>query len=172
MADEDQIDLFYFDETQVSQQGYCPYGWQYPDEDVFIPSMKGGAKINLLGLWSRKQRFISSITEDNVNSETVISVLDDLSWQLKELTVVILDNASPHRSKKFRQMILPWQERGLYLFYLPPYSPQLNPIEWLWKQIKQTYLRPCDYADADSLRYRLTLIAATIGGDIRFKVFE
>lgn len=170
MADRDEIDLYYFDETRVSQKGYCPYGWQYPDENVFIPSTKRGAEINLLGLWSRKQHFISRITEDNVNTETVISMLDDFSWQLSSLTVIILDNASPHRSKKFKQMIKPWQERGLYLYYLPPYSPQLNPIEWLWKQIKQGYLLPQDYAYSDSLRYKLSLVAAAIGTEIKFKL--
>lgn len=51
------IDLFYGDETgspadHVYSEGYVPYGWQFPDEDIFIPVEKG-YKINIWGLISR-----------------------------------------------------------------------------------------------------------------------
>ena len=170
MADKGEVDLYYGDETRISQKGYCPYGYQYYDEDVWVPSMRRGAEINLFGLWSRQQDFRFSMTEANITSEFVIGQLDDLSWEINRMTVVILDNASAHKSKKLRAMIPAWQDRGLFLYYLPPYSPQLNPIEWLWKQIKQSFLRPQDYRHADGLRYRTYLICTEIGKGIRFNL--
>lgn len=51
--------------------------------------------------------------------------------------VVIMDNLPAHKVKGIEQAI---QARGAQLIYLPPYSPDLNPIEKCWSKIK-TYLR-------------------------------
>ena len=47
--------------------------------------------------------------------------------------VVVIDNASFHKSKKIRQLI---EDVGAKLIFLPPYSPDLNPIEKWWHKIK------------------------------------
>jgi len=46
---------------------------------------------------------------------------------------IIIDNASFHRSDKVREMI---ESAGCQLMYLPPYSPDFNPIEHWWHKIK------------------------------------
>jgi len=49
---------------------------------------------------------------------------------------VILDNASYHHAKLHRR----WREKSASRFatnYLPPYSPELNPIEWVWKLVRR-----------------------------------
>jgi len=51
--------------------------------------------------------------------------------------VVVMDNLPAHKVAGIRQLI---EERGAKLIYLPPYSPDLNPIEKCWSKIK-TYLR-------------------------------
>jgi transposase len=51
--------------------------------------------------------------------------------------VVVMDNLSAHKVKTVRELI---EARGARLIYLPPYSPDLNPIEKCWSKIK-TYLR-------------------------------
>lgn len=55
--------------------------------------------------------------------------LDRFSFEVKKKTVVVLDNASVHRNRKIKGMRKIWEDRGLFLFYLPPYSPELNPAE-------------------------------------------
>lgn len=51
-------------------------------------------------------------------------------------TVVIQDNGSMHTSKKAKQRWQQWQEKGLYLFFLPPYCSQMNRIDLEWHQLK------------------------------------
>ena len=47
--------------------------------------------------------------------------------------IIIMDNASFHKSAKTRELI---ESAGCKLLYLPPYSPELNPIEKTWANIK------------------------------------
>jgi len=50
--------------------------------------------------------------------------------------VVVLDNAGIHTSKAVKAARPGLAKRGIYLYYLPPYSPELNRIEPVFKQIK------------------------------------
>jgi transposase len=47
--------------------------------------------------------------------------------------IVIIDNASFHKSSRIRNLI---EQAGCLLIYLPPYSPDLNPIEHYWYKLK------------------------------------
>jgi len=56
---------------------------------------------------------------------------------IKQLTpgqVVVMDNASIHKSERTRELI---ESVGCKLLFLPPYSPDLNPIEHFWAWLKQ-----------------------------------
>ena len=130
------IDLFFADESSFNLEGYVPYGWQFEDEQVCIEVTKGRA-INCFGLLSRDNHLIAKTTEKNINSEFVLEQLETFSFNLQKPTVVVLDNASAHTAKKIKDRITCWQKRGLYIFYLPPYSPQLNIIERFWKELKE-----------------------------------
>jgi transposase len=161
-AETGKIDLYYGDETKVSQEGYVPYGWQFDDEQVAIEATKGRS-VNCFGLVSRSNDFIYKNTEKNINSNFVIEILDALSLSISKFTVVVLDNARVHTARKVKQLLEVWQRRGLFIFYLPPYSPHLNIIERLWKEFKEGWLRPTDYQSADNLFYAVDRICAAIG---------
>ena len=161
-AESGNIDLFYGDETRISEQGYVPYGWQFDDEDVAIEVCKGKS-INCFGLFSRTNRFIYKTTPKNINADFVIEFLDELSLSISRFTFVVLDNARIHTARKVKQLLETWQERGLFIFYLPPYSPHLNIIERLWKEMKQGWLKPTDYHSADDLFYAVNRICSAIG---------
>ena len=57
----------------------------------------------------------------------------------KPLTL-ILDNASIHKAKDIQPLIKFLEKQGLTLYFLPPYSPELNRIEGLWHKIKHTWM--------------------------------
>jgi transposase len=56
-----------------------------------------------------------------------------LAPELKEGDIVVMDNLSSHKAKAVGELIA---ARGAKLLYLPPYSPDLNPIEKMWSKIK------------------------------------
>jgi len=81
-------------------------------------------------------------------------LFDSFAKQITQTTICTLDNASIHTSKKFKAKIEAsihtskkfkakieeWEKLGLYLLYLPPYSPELNPIEILYREMKYTWM--------------------------------
>lgn len=85
-------------------------------------------------------KFQSYEVEGTVNTNEVIKVLDDFSERSSGFNVVVLDNAPVHTSKAFQEARARWEERSLYLYYLPPYSPELNLIEIVWREVKKRWL--------------------------------
>lgn len=54
---------------------------------------------------------------------------------IPEKSILVMDNAAFHKGKDMQKII---QDAGHTLLYLPPYSPDLNPIEKKWAQVKQS----------------------------------
>lgn len=77
--------------------------------------------------------------------------MDRICDQIEKKTIVVLDNAPIHRSKKFKDKISEWEERDLYVFFITPYSPELNIIEMLWKQMKYYWLEFNAYNNYEAL---------------------
>jgi len=95
-----------------------------------------GQRLNCFGLISRQNQLHYATTEGSITAAFIVNQLETLSWQLTKPTVIVLDNARIHTGCKVRQRLDDWQRRGLYIFYLPPYSPHLNLAERLWKELK------------------------------------
>lgn len=83
---------------------------------------------------------------------------DDLIAYLKGLPaadvprVVVLDNAGIHTSKAVKAARLGLAELGVYLYYLPAYSPELNAIETIFKQVKHHEIQKRSHTSKEELR--------------------
>lgn len=119
--------MFYGDESGVSLLPCVPHAWQFADEQVVMPSERGG-RVNFFALLSRDNRIHRYLTEQTITAAWISERLDALSLSLSRLTVVVLDNASVHK-KAVKERRAVWQERGLFVFFLPPYSPHLALIK-------------------------------------------
>ena len=163
------IDLFYGDESHVCSQGYVPYGWQFADEKVSILSEKGH-KINCFGLISRCNKFHWATTEQAIDFLFIKEFFDDLSFKIDKKTFIFLDNASIHKAKIIRERIPYWQKRGLFILYLPPYCPELNLAETVWRKMKTQWIDPEDYFEKDALFYSVNRFLANLGTNLGTKV--
>lgn len=168
LSEQGAIDLYYSDESKVSLMPCVPYGWQFPDEEVFMPTQKGEG-LNCFGLLKRNNECLIETTTNNINSQFVFERLEELSTNLEKLTVVVLDNARIHHSQIIKERIKVWQARGLYIFYLPRYSPHLNIIEILWRKLKYEWLSPSDYLDKENLFYQIRLALTSVGQELFIK---
>jgi transposase len=162
------IDLYFGDESHICSEGYVPYGWQFRGEDVFIPSQKG-MRLNIFGMIDRNNRYDGFSTTESITADKVADFLDRLSFRIRKNTFVVLDNAKVHRCKLIAELRPAWKKRGLFLFFLPPYSPHLNIAETLWRILKGKWLRPADYFSTDSLLYATNRALAAVGNELYIK---
>ncbi len=145
---------------------YIPYHWGKKGVQSPILSKKG-IVYNVFGLMSPEQKLVSYVTQDSINSQFIISSLDDFSDKLTKFTVVVLDNAPWHMSKRVQSKIKKWEKKGLFLFYLPTYSPHLNKIETLWRFIKYQWIKSKDYTNVKTLQEAIKNILRTFGTDYK-----
>lgn len=157
LEDKGMIDLLFCDETGFNLVPYIPYGWQPIGQQITIRSAKDRV-CNLLGFLSRRGMLKVWSTPRSINSKFVIECIDELAQQIERPTVIVLDNAPWHVSAMIKMKEKQWNEKGLYLFFLPTYSPHLNLIEILWRKIKYEWLKADDYLSAVKLKEALFYI--------------
>lgn len=141
-------------------------------------------RLNLISAlaWGKEERTLHfELAEESVKSAHVIAFIDELARNATgdQLTVVVLgpsgartqrNNARFHISTQVSTQVKEkrplWEGRGVFLRYLPPYAPHLNPIEALWKHLKN-FLLPRRCYDAVAQLKQAVLEALHLLGAIR-----
>lgn len=96
-----------------------------------------GAKgrTNVIGALLRGILLTVSLFNTTINTQVFDTwVIEDLIPKLPPDSIVVMDNASFHKGERMRKALF---QAGHTLLYLPPYSPDLNPIEKKWAQAKK-----------------------------------
>jgi transposase len=154
--------IYYGDESGFSLDPSIPYGWQPKDQYIKIVPKKS-QRLNVFGLLSKGNDLKAYSSTDAMNSDLIIAFIDDFAENITQKTVLVLDNAPIHHSETFKDKIDEWQQKDLYIFFLPTYSPHLNLIETLWRKIKYEWLKPKDYLNFDTLTNAVESIVLEIG---------
>ena len=161
-----EIDLYYFDEAGFSLTPSVPYAWQEIGEVIEIPSQKSD-RINVVGFMNRSNDLQTYMFAQSIHTDVVISCLDLFCESIVKETIVVMDNASIHRSDEFEDRLPEWEEQGLRIKYIPAYSPELNLIEILWRRIKYDWLPFSAYQCLNALREALAAILRGFGSEYR-----
>ena len=111
-------------------------------------------------------------TGKSIDADTMIGFLDNFSMAVKHKTVIVLDNAPIHRAKRLLALRDICEKRGLHLFFLSPYSLQLNIAEILWRMLKRKWLQPKDYLNADTLFYSANYALAAMGNGLMIRLTQ
>jgi transposase len=164
-ADHD-FDLIYFDGAGFSLIPCVPYAWQLRGETLEIQSVHS-PRLNILGFLNLNGSFESYVFEGAIDSEILIKCFDDYCQRMKKPALIVLDNAPAHRSAAFESRIEGWEEQGLYLLFLPPYCPELNLIEILWRKIKYEWLPVSAYQSFKDLSEALDEVLRGVGSKYR-----
>lgn len=169
LEDSGYIDLYFGDQSHFGLTPNVPYAWQTKDNPILLPAAKGKYQ-NVVGLMSRKKKLYFEVLETTFNSDRIISFIDRFVLQTLKKTIIILDNSPIHRSKKFMAKIEQWKQHDVWIYFLPPYSPELNLIEILWKRIKYQWLNFEAYKSFDDLKENLNQILSefSVKYDIKF----
>ncbi len=92
-------------------------------------------KTNTIGFYALRGESVEGFLA-NSQAQSIVSFLDKIKKvnEKYRAIVVVIDNFSTHHSKLVKQKA---KDLNIYLVYLPPYSPDLNPIEQIWRSIKR-----------------------------------
>ena len=110
------------------------YGWSRRGKRVcFEVSRNWGANVTLVSSMSLEGMGPSMAIEGSTTKQVFEAYIEHfLAPTLREGQVVVMDNFSAHKGRRVRKLI---EDRGCELLYLPPYSPDLNPIEGAFSKI-------------------------------------
>ena len=89
---------------------------------------------------NRNNHLETYISSQSINSDVVSACIDAFFPTVDKPTVIVVDQASIHKSDAIFQNREEWFERGITIFELPCYSPELNLIEILWRFIKYEWI--------------------------------
>lgn len=115
--------------------------------------------LTILGAMDRNGMLAAMTIEAATDREVFLGYLDEvLCPKLRPRHVVVMDNLSAHKVDGVRQRI---EACGASLLYLPPYSPDLNPIEKAWSKLK-TGLRSAQARTVDNLHNTIANLLPTL----------
>lgn len=156
-----EIDLSYLDEA-----GFClwmpvTYSYFFQGEQKRLEQThRKGRRLSILGLLQPFVSFAYGLVIGSFNAERYIRLMDEQARQAKplfeasgRLRVIVQDNSPIHTSQAVRDKWADWQAQGLYLFFLPKYCSELNPIEPEWHQVKTHELNGQMFEDELDLAY-------------------
>ncbi|BET38567.1 IS630 family transposase [Spiroplasma ixodetis] len=128
-------DLVYIDESGIDDNEFYKYGWSEKGKRLFDnkPAYKI-KRMSIIGSLNKGKLKALWAFEGHCNSKIFESYVKNILIPvLKRGQIIVLDNATFHKSKLTQQLI---ENAGCKLLFLPPYSPNLNQIEHFWFAIK------------------------------------
>jgi transposase len=130
--------LFYLDESGFSPSLPTGYSWCLPKQRKRVRyEYPQGRRVNALATYEPSAGWLDAVPfERTLTSDDLLAYLRDRLPAACVPRVVVLDNAGIHTSKLVKAARQGLAKLGIYLYYLPPYSPELNRIEPVFKQVK------------------------------------
>jgi transposase len=130
---EEEIAIGFIDETRPQNTSNTARVWSFGKVRIIKNTTK--FKTNTIGFYAIKGESLKEFL-DNSEKESIASFLEKIKKENEKYKaiVAIIDNFASHKSNMVKEKA---KELGIYLVYLPPYTPDLNPIEFIWKSIKR-----------------------------------
>ena len=124
------------------------YGYGYSPKGERLYALKSGTRgtrVNMIAAYCKRRLFAPFTIEGACNRDVFETWLERcLIPNLKPGSKVILDNASFHKGGRIEALL---KEAGCEVWYLPPYSPDLNKIEHCWSWLKSRIRKQLDNFD-------------------------
>lgn len=156
-----EIELKYLDES-----GFCmwsPVSYTYfprGQQKSLEQTRRRGRRLSILGLIQPLVSFVYGLVIGAFTSDSYLKMMEHVAEIASQhlaktgyITVVVQDNGPIHTSSKVQQRWPEWEKQGLYLFQLPKYCSEMNPIELEWQQLKRHELAGQMFEDELDLAY-------------------
>lgn len=139
MQPEDR--LYFGDAVHFKHNAEAGFAWSEVGYPHHIPANTGRQRYNVLGAYCiQTHDHLFILTPDNINQEKLVEFLGLLRAKHPNQGQIylIVDNARYHHAQSVQAVA---RQQRIRLEYLPPYSPNLNPIERLWKFVRKKFFK-------------------------------
>lgn len=151
-----EIDTILFeDESTIRDYMAIGYSWFLKGKQHKVPTFGLHQSVKLLGILDYEKGTVFCAQEESFDAQVFLSFLKKMLERYPTGKIVrILDNARIHHAKQI-QPFLEKHAHQLELAFLPPYSPELNPIEGLWKWLKTSIVYNVFYSSVQEIEERV-----------------
>lgn len=148
--------VYFGDSTHPMLNPVLASGWIKKGTEFEVKTNSGRQRVNINGAIEINSLKVVSRSCKTVNKNSMCDLLKAIRVQNPdgEKVYLVLDNAPYNRSLKVRDLA---KELKIRILYLPPYSPNLNPIERLWKFMKKKVMANTHYPDLATFRREVML---------------
>ncbi len=133
--------IYFGDAAHFKHNAEAGYAWSLKGEPHLIPSNSGRQRYNVLGAYCvQTHEHVFLLTPENIDQTQVGVFLAQLRAHHPGAGQIylLLDNAAYNHTARVTEVA---HHHRIHLDYLPPYSPNLNPIERLWKFVRKTFFK-------------------------------
>lgn len=143
--------IYFMDGVHPQHNTIAAYGWIKKGVEKEIKSNTGRKRLNINGAINIENQKLSIHYADSVNAQSTIALFKKIETANKKAgkIYVICDNARYYRSKLVKKYL---KKSKIKIKFLPPYSPNLNLIERLWKHFKKVTLYNKYYESFDEFK--------------------
>lgn len=129
-------EIFFIDAVHPEHQSQAVCGWIKKGERKTLQTSGKQLRLHFAGALNLSKMKIIMNEYETVDADVMLDFFKKLEDQSSASTIyVILDNARANKNKKLEAFL---KTSRIKIHYLPPYSPNLNPIERLWKVMRET----------------------------------
>jgi transposase len=145
-----QAILYFQDESNISLTAILGKTWSFRGQTPIQRVTGKRGSVSAMSAISQSGQLVFRLHQKRITSIEMIDFLTQLLKHHKNRhLVVVMDQATPHTSKKTCSFID--QQKRLHVFYLPPYSPDWNPDEQVWNYLKHEELKSHQAKTKDQL---------------------
>jgi transposase len=134
-AKKQGAEIYFADEASVRSDYHVGTTWGVKGKTPIVHTTGQRYRLNMLSAISPRGRLRFMVTEDSLTAGLFCAFLKRLLHNAHSPVFLIVDRHPVHRSRTVRNYIASLNGK-LQLFYLPPYSPELNPDELVWNNVK------------------------------------
>ncbi|MCA1672986.1 MAG: IS630 family transposase [Actinobacteria bacterium] len=145
--------VYFQDEAGIRSDYHAGTTWAPVGQTPVVRSTGARHSINMISAITAKGAMFFSTFTGKLNSEMFIGFCRDLLHDDAGTVYLIVDGHPVHRSKETAEFVASTDGR-LRLFFLPPYSPELNPDEWVWKNVKHDRIGKGVITSAEDLTHK------------------
>lgn len=136
-AKKEGAEIYWGDETGINNQEYHVRGFAPKGQTPTVPSFSKVEKINMISAINNKGTCRFMCYEDSMNQQRFIEFMKRLIHDADKKVLFIVDNLRVHHGKIVQQWLSEHQNE-IEVFYTSPYSPEINPDEYLNHNLKQS----------------------------------